>query len=395
MLFWSRKLCDPEFRGNAARGRFFDAGGSVCVCMCVYAHIHTHCTWGTRCEPKGRDEAPGGHEESRWTKSRHTCIHMCVQSTHVYVYICWEAGWDLGLTAFYLSTYLIFRKSKAKDVNVNPRTGATYTLNRVLNYLFSRNKSNHHMNTCIYIYINTMYVYVYVYMYIHIYKYYVCICICVYTHVYVYIYMYMYTCIYVNTYICKYIYVYRRARAWGRVAKKRWMSDLDSGSIWPCWSVSLVGLVVLELIVYYNDNNLGMNKDCYCSPLQCDMSSTNEAYNLYIYINGRIASHLLTSTSSNLLSRIFQKTTDSLSTMCHLTLLVGRLAVVGGVEVPVAANSSHVDGTLWKCVGERAHVRRMREPRLVAKMWEIKGEFSVCKCISTAQFTRKYAMNQQ
>eukprot|EP00277_Geminigera_cryophila_P011545 CAMPEP_0179456520 /NCGR_PEP_ID=MMETSP0799-20121207/40348_1 /TAXON_ID=46947 /ORGANISM="Geminigera cryophila, Strain CCMP2564" /LENGTH=58 /DNA_ID=CAMNT_0021256409 /DNA_START=222 /DNA_END=398 /DNA_ORIENTATION=- len=37
--------------------------------------------------------------------------------------------------------------------------------------------------------------------------------------------------------------------------------------------------------------------------------------------------------------------------MCHLTLLVGRLAVVGGVEVPVAADSSHVDGTIGALSG--------------------------------------------
>jgi len=55
--------------------------------MCVYAHTHTHCTDGVlACEPRSRDETPGGPEESRWTKSRHTYIRICVQSTHVYVY---------------------------------------------------------------------------------------------------------------------------------------------------------------------------------------------------------------------------------------------------------------------------------------------------------------------
>jgi len=38
----------------------FDAGGSVWVCMCVYAHTRTYCTWGTRCEPRGRDETLQG-----------------------------------------------------------------------------------------------------------------------------------------------------------------------------------------------------------------------------------------------------------------------------------------------------------------------------------------------
>jgi len=53
----------------------------------VYAHTHTHCTDGVLCcEQRSRDEAPGGPEESGWTKSRHICIHICVHNTHVYVY---------------------------------------------------------------------------------------------------------------------------------------------------------------------------------------------------------------------------------------------------------------------------------------------------------------------
>jgi len=38
-----------------------------------------------RCEPRSRNETPGGPEESRWTK--HTYIRICVQSTHVYIYV--------------------------------------------------------------------------------------------------------------------------------------------------------------------------------------------------------------------------------------------------------------------------------------------------------------------
>jgi len=57
------------------------------VYLCVYAHTHTHCTYGVlSCEPRGRDETPGGPEESRLTKSRYICIRICVQSKHVYVY---------------------------------------------------------------------------------------------------------------------------------------------------------------------------------------------------------------------------------------------------------------------------------------------------------------------
>ena len=55
--------------------------------VCVYAH--THCTlhrWGTQCGPRSRDETPGGPEESKWTKYRHTYSCICVQSTRVYVH---------------------------------------------------------------------------------------------------------------------------------------------------------------------------------------------------------------------------------------------------------------------------------------------------------------------
>jgi len=59
----------------------------VYVGVCVYAHARTHCTDEVLgCEPRSQDETPGGPEESRWTKSRHIYIRICVQSTHVYVY---------------------------------------------------------------------------------------------------------------------------------------------------------------------------------------------------------------------------------------------------------------------------------------------------------------------
>jgi len=62
-------------------------GVYVCVCVCIRTHTHTHCTDGVlRCEPRSREETPGGPEESRWTKSQHTYIRIRVQSTHVYVY---------------------------------------------------------------------------------------------------------------------------------------------------------------------------------------------------------------------------------------------------------------------------------------------------------------------
>jgi len=59
----------------------------VCVCIYAYTHWHTHCSDRVvGCELRGRDEIPGEPEESRWTKSRHICIRISVQSTHVYVY---------------------------------------------------------------------------------------------------------------------------------------------------------------------------------------------------------------------------------------------------------------------------------------------------------------------
>ena len=58
------------------------------VGVCIRTHTHTHCIDGvTGCEPRSRDETPGGPEESRYTKSRYTYIRICVQSTHVYVYV--------------------------------------------------------------------------------------------------------------------------------------------------------------------------------------------------------------------------------------------------------------------------------------------------------------------
>ena len=60
-------------------------GVGVCIRTCTHT-LHTH--WGTRVRApaRGRDETPGGPEESGWTKSRHTCIRICVQSSHMCVY---------------------------------------------------------------------------------------------------------------------------------------------------------------------------------------------------------------------------------------------------------------------------------------------------------------------
>jgi len=62
-------------------------GVCVCVSVCICTHTHTLHRWGVfGCETKSQDETPGGPEEYRWTKSRHTYICICVHSTHVYTY---------------------------------------------------------------------------------------------------------------------------------------------------------------------------------------------------------------------------------------------------------------------------------------------------------------------
>ena len=85
-LAWGVILDRRKDRGVVCVFSIFNAGGSVCVCECVYTHTHTHTTQVLGCEPRSRDETPGGPEEFRWTKSRHTYIRICVQSTHVYVH---------------------------------------------------------------------------------------------------------------------------------------------------------------------------------------------------------------------------------------------------------------------------------------------------------------------
>jgi hypothetical protein len=98
---------------------FFFWGGWECTWVYVFVHArtHTHCTWGARCEPRGRDETLGGPEacESRWTKSRQICIRICVQSTHVYIY---ARRRDEIQICFFPLTCFSFRRSKAKDVIV-------------------------------------------------------------------------------------------------------------------------------------------------------------------------------------------------------------------------------------------------------------------------------------
>jgi len=88
-LAWGVIFDRKKDRGVVCVFSIFNAGGSVCRCMCVYTHTHTFmlhrwCTWmWAAAQESGWDTwTPGGPEESKWTKSRHTCIRICVQSTH-------------------------------------------------------------------------------------------------------------------------------------------------------------------------------------------------------------------------------------------------------------------------------------------------------------------------
>ena len=57
------------------------------VYACVCARTHTHYTDVLLvCEPRSRDETPGGPEESGWTKSRHY-IFVYVYKVHMYMYM--------------------------------------------------------------------------------------------------------------------------------------------------------------------------------------------------------------------------------------------------------------------------------------------------------------------
>jgi len=93
---------------------FFDVGESVCGCMCVYSHTHTHTAHGVLgCEPKGRYEAPGGPDESRWITSWYI---------FVYVYKVHMPGDRMRswTNCFFSLTCFFSRRRQAKDVNIIP-----------------------------------------------------------------------------------------------------------------------------------------------------------------------------------------------------------------------------------------------------------------------------------
>jgi len=90
-------------------------GVYVGVYVCIRTHTHTHCTGGVLCcELRSRDETPGEPEESRSTKAQYTCRSFgCTK--YICLYICWAAGFDSWLTAFF-SFNMSFLLRKLEDV---------------------------------------------------------------------------------------------------------------------------------------------------------------------------------------------------------------------------------------------------------------------------------------
>ena len=80
--------------------------------VCVYAQTHTHCTCGNqiRAQGSGQNTKVWRPEESRWTKSRHTCICQCI---------------------------VFFLKTKSKDVNARGRLESTWIFHVLFEKLIS------------------------------------------------------------------------------------------------------------------------------------------------------------------------------------------------------------------------------------------------------------------
>jgi len=98
----------------------------LCVRVCICTHTQT-ARGVLRCELRGRHETLGELEESRWTKSQDTffCIHICVRSTHVYMY----AGRRDQILEIYFFQHIFPSEKKSKRCkcrygdteNSNPR----------------------------------------------------------------------------------------------------------------------------------------------------------------------------------------------------------------------------------------------------------------------------------
>ena len=173
------------------------------VYVCIHAHTHIHCTYAVvECKPRSRDETFGGHEESTWTKFRHICIRICVQSEHVYVY----ARRRDEILDWLLVVFNVFFLSKKKSKRCERKPPINSNLKwQVWAHRLS-NKGTKPLCIVIKAFIMCLYICIYICKgkYIHIY---ICIyifiytCIHIYKNIYIYIHIYMYTYTYV-IYIC-------------------------------------------------------------------------------------------------------------------------------------------------------------------------------------------------
>jgi len=90
----------------------FDTGGSACV----YTHTHTRTTYGVLgCEPSGRDETPGGSEESNLS----ICVLVYMYKVQMCIYMLGGEmrSWTICFSSL---SYFSSRERKAKNVNVIP-----------------------------------------------------------------------------------------------------------------------------------------------------------------------------------------------------------------------------------------------------------------------------------
>ena len=95
----------------------FNAGGSVCVCECVYTHTHTHTAQVLGCEPRSRDETPGGPKNP---DGLNLDIHMFVYVYKVHMCIYMLRGGIRSWTNCFFSLTYFLPKKKSKRCERKP-----------------------------------------------------------------------------------------------------------------------------------------------------------------------------------------------------------------------------------------------------------------------------------
>ena len=83
------------------------------VCVCIRARTHTLHRWGTRCEPRSRDETPGGPENP---DGLNLGIHIFVYVYKVHMCICILRGGMRSWTNCCFSFNMSFLLRKVEDV---------------------------------------------------------------------------------------------------------------------------------------------------------------------------------------------------------------------------------------------------------------------------------------